>query len=57
MMTVANITGHIMRAANGKIKKAREWSGNWYGYPVNVNHAIGVYQDRLIGEVIAERGG
>ena len=56
-MEVANITGHIMRAANGKIKKAREWSGNWYGYPVNVNHAVGIYQDRLIGEVIAKRGG
>jgi hypothetical protein len=43
MMAVTNIMGHFIREAN------REGSGNLYEYRVNVNHAVGVYKDCLIG--------
>jgi hypothetical protein len=56
MMTVSNIMAHFMREANREIKKAREGSGNRYEYRVNVNHAVGVYKDRLI-EVAMTKGG
>jgi hypothetical protein len=56
MMTVANIMAHFMREANREVKKAREGSGNRYEYRVNVDHAVGVYKDRLI-EVVMTKGG
>jgi hypothetical protein len=57
MMTVANIMAHCMREANREVKKAREGSGNRYEYRVNVNHAVGVYKDRLIAVVMTKGGG
>jgi hypothetical protein len=56
MMTVSNIMAHFIREANREVKKAREGSGNRYEYRVNVNHAAGVYKDRLI-EVAMTKGG
>jgi hypothetical protein len=57
MMTVSNIMGHFMREANREVQKAREGSGNRYEYRVHVNHAVGVYQDRLIAVVMAKGRG
>jgi hypothetical protein len=56
MMTVSNMLASIVRAAKGKVKKEREKRGNKYEYQVNVNHAIGVFKDRLL-EVVLEEGG
>jgi hypothetical protein len=36
------------------VKKEREKRGNKYEYQVNVNHAIGVFKDRLLGVVLEE---
>jgi hypothetical protein len=57
MMTAANVMGHFIREADRKIREAREGSGNLYEYRVNVNHAVGVYKDRLIGVVMAKGRG
>jgi hypothetical protein len=57
MMTAANIIAHFIREANREVKKAREVSGNRYEYRVNVNHAAGVYKDRLIAVAMAKGGG
>jgi hypothetical protein len=46
-----------MREANREVKKAREGSGNRYEYRVKVNHAAGVYKDRLIAVMMAKGGG
>jgi hypothetical protein len=56
MMTAANIMAHFMREANRKVREAREGSGNKYEYRVNVNHAAGVYKDRLIAAAMAKGG-
>jgi hypothetical protein len=37
------------------VRKEREKRKNKYEYPVNVNHAIGVFKDRLIGVVLEGR--
>lgn len=55
MMTVSNMLASCIRAAEKKVAKSRERSGNLYEYQVNVNHAVGVLKDRLIGVVIEER--
>jgi hypothetical protein len=47
----------MMTAANRKVREAREGSGNLYEYRVNVNHAVGVYKDRLIEVVMVKRRG
>ena len=54
MMTVANMIASLVRQANLKAKKRRESQGNKYEYRVNVNHAIGVFKDRLIRVIIEE---
>jgi hypothetical protein len=50
----ANMAACCIRAADRKAKKDREGGGNRYEYQVNVNHAIGVFKDRLIRVVIEE---
>jgi hypothetical protein len=55
MMTVSNMLAGIVREADRKVKKEREKRGNKYEYQVNVNHAVGVFKDRLLG-VVAEVG-
>jgi hypothetical protein len=54
MMTVSNMVASCVRAAEKKIEKEREERRNLYEYRVNVNHAIGVFKDRLIRVVIEE---
>jgi IS4 transposase len=54
MMTVANMVASCVREANRGAKKEREGRGNLYEYQVNVNHAIGVFKDRLIRVIIEE---
>jgi len=54
MMTVANMLASCLREANRNAKKQREYSGNLYEYQVNVNHAVGVFKDRLIRVIIEE---
>jgi hypothetical protein len=54
MMTVANMLASCLREANQNAKKQREGSENLYEYQVNVNHAIGVFKDRLIRVIIEE---
>jgi hypothetical protein len=54
MMTVSNMIASCIRAAEQKVKKERERRDNLYEYQVNVNHAIGVFKDRLIRVVIEE---
>jgi hypothetical protein len=54
MMTVSNMIASCRRVADRKVKKDREGLGNKYEYQVNVNHAIGVYKDRLIRIIIEE---
>jgi hypothetical protein len=54
MMTVANMVAGCVREANRKAKKKRECKENKYEYKVDVNHAIGIFKDRLIRVVIEE---
>jgi hypothetical protein len=54
MMTVTNMVASCVREANRKAQKKREQSGNLYEYRVNMNHAIGVFKDRLIRVIIEE---
>jgi hypothetical protein len=54
MMTVSNMLASCLREANGKIKKEQAKKENRYEYRANVNHAVGVLKDRLIGILIAE---
>ena len=54
MMAVANMAASCVREANRNAKKKREWNGNRYGHQVNVNHAIGAFNDRLIRVIIEE---
>jgi hypothetical protein len=56
-MTAANMLASFTRAANRKVKKEREKRGNKYDYQVNVNHAVGVFKDKLIEVVIEQRDG
>jgi hypothetical protein len=57
MMTVSNMLASFVREANRKVKKERERRGNKYEYQVNVNHAIGVFKDLLLGVVLEEGRG
>jgi hypothetical protein len=54
LMTVSNMMASCIRVADRKVKKDREERGNQYVYQVNVNHAVGVFKDRLIRVVIEE---
>jgi hypothetical protein len=54
MMTAANMIASLVREANRNVKKKREGQGNLYEYKVNVNHAIGIFKDRLIRVIIEE---
>ena len=54
MMTVANMLASLVREANRAVRKKREKQENLYEYRVNVNHAIGVFKDRLIRVIIEE---
>jgi hypothetical protein len=54
MMTAANMAASCIRQAQEKVKKERECIGNKYEYRVNVNHAIGVFKDRIIRVIIEE---
>ena len=54
MMTVSNMLASCLREANDKIKKEQAKKGNRYEYRSNVNHAVGVMKDRLIGILIAD---
>jgi hypothetical protein len=54
MMTVANMVASFVREANLNAKKKREGKENKYEYKVNVNHAIGIFKDRLIRVIIEE---
>jgi hypothetical protein len=54
MMTVSNMLASCLREANGKIKKEQAPKGNRYEYHANVNHAVGMLKDRLIGILIAD---
>jgi hypothetical protein len=55
IMTLANILASLVREADRKVKKEREKRGNKYEYQVNVNHAVGVLKDQLIGVLLEER--
>ena len=54
MMTVSNMLSSCVREADRNVKKEREGRGNRYEYQVNVNHAVGVFKDRLIRIVIED---
>jgi hypothetical protein len=54
MMTVANMVASCVREANRNAEKKRKGQENKYEYQVNVNHAIGVFKDRLIRVIIEE---
>jgi hypothetical protein len=54
MMTVSNMLASCLKEANGKIKKEQAKKGNRHEYRANVNHAVGVLKDRLIGILIAD---
>jgi hypothetical protein len=54
MMTVSNMLASCLREANRKASKRCEHKENLYEYRVNVNHAIGVFKDRLIRVIIEE---
>jgi hypothetical protein len=54
MMTVSNMLASCLREANRIASKRREHKENLYEYRVNVNHAIGVFKDRLIRVIIEE---
>ncbi|MDR0558032.1 MAG: hypothetical protein LBG43_09270, partial [Treponema sp.] len=54
MMTVSNMLASRLREANGKIKKEQAKKESRYEYRSNVNHALGVLKDRLIGMLIAD---
>jgi hypothetical protein len=53
MVTVSNLLSSSLREANGKIPKGKTESRR-YEYRANVNHAVGVLKDRLIGILIAD---
>jgi hypothetical protein len=54
MMTVANMLASLVREANRAARKKRKEQETLYEYRVNVNHAIGVFKDRLIRVIIEE---
>jgi hypothetical protein len=54
MMTVSNMLASSLREANEKIPKGRTKKRRRYEYRANVNHAVGVLKDRLIGILITD---
>jgi hypothetical protein len=54
MMTVSNMLASNLREANRKGEKAAGTKERKYEYRANVNHAVGVLKDRLIGILIAD---
>jgi hypothetical protein len=54
MMTVSNMLASVLREANRKTGESRAQKGSRYEYRANVNHAVGVLKDRLIGIMIAD---
>jgi hypothetical protein len=54
MMTISNMLASGLREANEKLGKERAKKGWKYEYRANVNHAVGVLKDRLIGILIAD---
>jgi hypothetical protein len=55
MMTVPDMPAGGLREANEKIPKGRREKRK-YEYRANVNHAVGVLKDRLIGMLITDDG-
>jgi hypothetical protein len=53
MMTVSNLLSSSLREANEKIPKGKTKKRR-YEYRANVNHAVGVLKDRLIGILITD---
>jgi hypothetical protein len=54
MMTVGNMLSSGLREVNRELGERRIEEGWRYEYRANVNHAVGVLKDRLIGIVIEE---
>jgi hypothetical protein len=54
MMTVSNMLASGLREANEKLGKENARKERTYEYRANVNHAVGVLKDRLIGILIAD---
>jgi hypothetical protein len=54
MMTVSNLLASGLREANEKIPKGTRKKKRRYEYRANVNHAVGVLKDRLIGIFITD---
>ena len=54
MMTAANMLASLVREANRTARKKRKKQETLYEYRVNVNHAVGVFKDRLIRVIIEE---
>jgi hypothetical protein len=54
MMTVSNMLSSGLREANEKIPKGTTKKKRRYEYRANVNHAVGVLKDQLIGLLITD---
>jgi hypothetical protein len=54
MMTVSNMLASKVREGNKKIEEEKSKEGQRYEYHANVNHAVGVLKDRLIGMQITD---
>jgi hypothetical protein len=54
MMTVSNMLSSALREANEKIPKGTRKKKRRHEYRANVNHAVGVLKDRLIGILITD---
>jgi hypothetical protein len=54
MMTISNMLASGLREANEKLGKERAKKERKYEYRANMNHAVGVLKDRLIGILIAD---
>jgi hypothetical protein len=54
MMTVSNMLAGCLREANETLGGNGKEKGWRYEYRVNVNHAVGVLKDRLVGILIAD---
>jgi hypothetical protein len=54
MMTVTNMLSSSLREANEKMAKGTRKKKRRYEYRANVNHAVGVLKDRLIGILITD---
>jgi hypothetical protein len=54
MMTVSNLPAGCLREVNGKLGADRIEKGWGYEYRINVNHAVGILKDRLVGIRIAD---